>query len=81
MHQCLTILELLDSIAEYLGRTNKKSLTAFAATCRVFYDPGMNAIWKDMNSLKPLVKCFPRNTWSKEDSYLVCWYIHLQFLG
>lgn len=35
------------------------SLPSFASTCRAFEHPALNALWRDLQSVKPLVKCLP----------------------
>lgn len=35
------------------------SLPSFASTCRAFEHPALNALWRDLQSVKPLVQCLP----------------------
>ncbi|KAG2135501.1 hypothetical protein DEU56DRAFT_981123 [Suillus clintonianus] len=39
--------------------TQRRSLPALASTCRAFKHPALNALWRDLQSVKPLVKCLP----------------------
>ncbi|KIK37254.1 hypothetical protein CY34DRAFT_93075 [Suillus luteus UH-Slu-Lm8-n1] len=56
MHPALRILEVLDNISLYVGQ---KSLPALASTCRAFENPALNVLWRNLESVEPIVKCLP----------------------
>ncbi|KAH7929860.1 hypothetical protein BV22DRAFT_1001794, partial [Leucogyrophana mollusca] len=49
-------------------RPNRKQarryLAAFARTCRSFQEPALEILWSELDSLGPLVRCFPDHKWS-----------------
>lgn len=61
MHPALTNLEVICTISSY---TQRKSLPALASTCRAFKHPALNALWRDLQSVEPLVKCLPSDLFS-----------------
>ncbi|KAG1752886.1 hypothetical protein EDB19DRAFT_1670362 [Suillus lakei] len=56
MHPALTNLEVICTISSY---TQRRSLPALASTCHAFKHPALNALWRDLQSVKPLVRCLP----------------------
>lgn len=56
MHACLHISEIVQNIAYNADG----GLVSLALTCRAFYEPAMNAVWRDLPGLRPLLLCFPR---------------------
>ncbi|KAG2111176.1 uncharacterized protein F5147DRAFT_771909 [Suillus discolor] len=58
MHPALQNLEIICTISSYVKHS---SLPSFASTCRAFERPALNALWRDLQSVKPVVKCLPRN--------------------
>lgn len=68
MHRCLHLEEILQEIfknADYL------SLTVLARTCRLFYEPALNAIYWDLPGLQPLIERLPHDLWSTRSGELV----------
>ena len=37
---------------------------AVARTCKSFYEPAANALWRDLVDIAPLVRTLPQYTWS-----------------
>ncbi|KAG1900584.1 uncharacterized protein F5891DRAFT_1032737 [Suillus fuscotomentosus] len=56
MHPALQNLEIICMISSYVKCS---SLPSFASTCRAFEHPALNALWRDLQSVKPLVQCLP----------------------
>ena len=67
MHRCLCIPEILATITAAIGNVGddnylchgpsiRSSLLAFALTCRTFYEPAMDALWKEV--ISQLLGCF-----------------------
>ncbi|OAX31464.1 hypothetical protein K503DRAFT_82105 [Rhizopogon vinicolor AM-OR11-026] len=56
MHPALRNFELLSVISSY---THYGSLPALASTCRAFEHPALDVLWRDLQSMQPLVKCLP----------------------
>lgn len=40
------------------GREGERALAALAQTCRMFSEPSLNCLWRKLDSLAPLVRCF-----------------------
>lgn len=70
MHHALEIREILsiifshctplDLLSAYRDEDDSASdLLALARTCRVFKDPALDLLWRDLDDLSPLVRCLP----------------------
>ena len=55
MHRCLSAAELVDRIA----RNMDSDRLNMALACKTFYEPAMNALWRKMDGVEPLVRCLP----------------------
>ncbi|EIW81799.1 hypothetical protein CONPUDRAFT_143481 [Coniophora puteana RWD-64-598 SS2] len=70
MHPALDIVELLRHIFGYLnedfditsGCVNGRTLSALARTCQTFKEPALDALWENLSSLDPLIKCLPEGS-------------------
>lgn len=56
MHPALRILEVIDTVCSH---AEHESLPALASTCRAFEISALNALWRNLQSVEPLVKCLP----------------------
>lgn len=57
----LLIPELFYCVLGYLithCREERRTLAALARTCRAFSEPSLNRLWRRLNSLLPLARCF-----------------------
>ncbi|KAG1870229.1 hypothetical protein DFJ58DRAFT_723125 [Suillus subalutaceus] len=68
MHPALTNLEVICTISSY---TQHGSLPALASTCRAFKHLALNALWRDLQSVEPLVKCLPSDLFSIDQGRVV----------
>ncbi|KAJ7666779.1 hypothetical protein DFH06DRAFT_251248 [Mycena polygramma] len=57
MDQALFISEIFALICE--SSQSKQPLSALARTCRFFHEQALQALWREMHSIVPLLKCFP----------------------
>lgn len=80
MHSCLQINELVAIIAEgiideLLAEDWRGNLTHMALTCRTFYEPAMNALWRTLPTISALWLALPDNRvyrrWEDEYASLV----------
>lgn len=60
MHQALRIAEIMDQISWH---TDHSSLPSLALTCRTCQGPALDALWRNLPSLEPLVNCIPTHPW------------------
>ncbi|KAG1890171.1 hypothetical protein F4604DRAFT_1643764 [Suillus subluteus] len=67
MHPALQILEVIDIISSH---TEHGSLPALASTCRTFKNPALNVLWRNLQSVEPLVKCLPSDLFGIDDEGL-----------
>ncbi|KAG1816156.1 uncharacterized protein BJ212DRAFT_1272018 [Suillus subaureus] len=74
MHPALQILEVIDIISSH---TEHRSLPALASTCRAFESPALNVLWRDLQSVEPLVKCLPSDLFGIDRECLVCHSYHM----
>jgi len=61
MHLVLQKSKVLYTISSY---AHQESLLALASTCRAFEGPALDALWRDLQSVKPLVICLPSDLFS-----------------
>ncbi|KAJ7051074.1 hypothetical protein C8F01DRAFT_671588 [Mycena amicta] len=65
MHHALCVAEIVLEIAQHASGgapvtpRARKNLLAFAMTCRLFLDPALNELWRQLDSISPLLRCFP----------------------
>ncbi|KIP07536.1 hypothetical protein PHLGIDRAFT_414287 [Phlebiopsis gigantea 11061_1 CR5-6] len=74
MHRCLQITEIFSAILSAVPahgsfkREGKKSTYASVArTCKLFYEPAMDAAWAILPDIVPLVASLPGDSWAKSD--------------
>lgn len=61
MHRCLEVEDVVYLILmQCCGQRDRKSVTRLARTCRAFYEPAMDVIWRKLDSLGPLLECMPK---------------------
>ena len=63
MHRCLLIVEVVEKIAYGVD----KGLLNMALTCQAFYNPALDALWRKMRGIEPLVRCLPEHVLGKDD--------------
>ncbi|KAG2043386.1 hypothetical protein BDR03DRAFT_1087596 [Suillus americanus] len=68
MHPALTNLEVIYTICSF---TQHGSLPALASTYRAFEHPALNSLWRDLQSVEPLVKCLPNNLFGVDQGGVV----------
>lgn len=68
MHRCLCISEILREIFEYCALSNLSPLAHLARTCRLFREPALDILWRELDDVSPLMKCLPSNLWVEEES-------------
>ena len=70
MHHCLLVPEIVANIAAECNdatyMTETSSLFAMATTCRAFHESALDALYRDLWSIGPLIKCLPRDLWEEE---------------
>lgn len=49
--------KLLDAIVDIPG--GKRSVSRLARTCKSFCEPGLNVLWRELDSLVPIIALFP----------------------
>lgn len=69
MHPCMCIPEIVETVAEFLEMDwdSNPNLMAMALSCHGFYSPARAPIWRDIEGLTCLMKCFPESVWNSED--------------
>ncbi|KAG1751459.1 uncharacterized protein EDB91DRAFT_609264 [Suillus paluster] len=68
MHPALTTLDIICTISSH---TEHGSLPALASTCRAFEHPALNVLWRDLQSVGPLVRCLPSNLFGIDEGCVV----------
>lgn len=62
MHCYLRIDEVLQGIADIFELENPKTLLHMSLTCRAFFDPAMNALWRTLPDSEYLIRVLPEYT-------------------
>ena len=75
MHRCLRIQEIIHEISESISETPffrcpKLGLARLARTCKTFYEPAMDVLWRDIQDIEVLLKCFPDDTWEIKEEHV-----------
>ncbi|RDX53450.1 hypothetical protein OH76DRAFT_1223204 [Lentinus brumalis] len=70
MHRALSLQEIVREICAF-NAGDLKSLAALARTCRHYHELATQELWKEIESLVPLVKCFPEDSWTVADGELM----------
>ena len=68
MHDCLLVSEILSNILNTYDASTKagtSSLLALATTCRIFQQPALDVLYRDLKSISTLIKCLPRDLWEE----------------
>jgi hypothetical protein len=72
MHACLSVDEILRSLAyKLVGSEANATVVALACCCKSFEDPALDALWETQDRLLPLLKIFPEDVWEEEDESFV----------
>ncbi|KAF7329214.1 hypothetical protein MKEN_00182000 [Mycena kentingensis (nom. inval.)] len=66
MHHALELLEILEQIFALIG--HRATLACLARTCKTFKEPALDALWKKLVSLEPLLRCLPRDSWGDSEN-------------
>ncbi|KAG1834788.1 hypothetical protein EV424DRAFT_522215 [Suillus variegatus] len=74
--RCIMIPELLWKIFEqvnvfdpFVGST-AKTLLALALTCKLFSEPALDLVWRNLHGFEPLIRCLPKSLWKQEKKKL-----------
>ena len=80
VHRCLLVPELFQFVCEGLTHDDKRSATlaSLARTCRAFEGPALDALWRNIEGLRPLLSTMPSDLfemkpkdWSHQVNVLV----------
>lgn len=52
--------KLLDAIADAPG--GRRTVSRLARTCKSFCEPALNVLWRELDSLVPVIGLFPSHT-------------------
>lgn len=67
MHRCLQIPDIQYLIlAECFVEHERRSCAVMARTCKAFYEPAMDALWRKLDGLGPLIHCMPAELFCEE---------------
>ncbi|KAI0093422.1 hypothetical protein BDY19DRAFT_990064 [Irpex rosettiformis] len=62
MHRCLQVDDIIhELIRAFTLSRDLKSIAIIARTSTHFYEPAMNALWRRLGGLGPLLECMPAN--------------------
>lgn len=53
-----TILDCYEPVFVSDDLVERRTLAALARTCRAFSDPALDYLWRKLDSLKPLIRCY-----------------------
>ncbi|KZT72305.1 hypothetical protein DAEQUDRAFT_755160 [Daedalea quercina L-15889] len=71
MHRALAVPELMHQIVDEVDRRQPRhmpTLLAVAFTCHTFLEPALDIIWSVQNGFGHLVRCLPKEFWTRQDS-------------
>ncbi|KAF6761375.1 hypothetical protein DFP72DRAFT_842932 [Ephemerocybe angulata] len=64
MDQALHVPEVVRTVCNYL---KEKEACAMALSHRAFLEPGLDCLWRSIDSYEPLLACLPDDLWEAED--------------
>ncbi|KAJ6589738.1 hypothetical protein B0H19DRAFT_241550 [Mycena capillaripes] len=68
MHAGLRIREIVDSVVSGLdAEFETAELAALAQTCTIFHEPALDALWRNQDDLRHLLRCMPDDIWETMD--------------
>jgi hypothetical protein len=68
MHPALQNFDIICTICLYV---HHRSLSALASTCRIFERPALDVLWRNLQSVEPLIKCLPSDLFTIESGRMV----------
>ncbi|KAH7925147.1 hypothetical protein BV22DRAFT_1129254 [Leucogyrophana mollusca] len=76
MHRALLISDIILDIVQCCTITDHRgldiadgeSLARLARTCRFFQEPALDALWAELESIHPLIRCLPGDVWMRRGS-------------
>jgi hypothetical protein len=74
MHHCLQIAEITPLIMAFLVQDENRGargVLPLLKTCKVFYEPALDILWRDLDTMAPLVMCLPGDVWKIKKKLLV----------
>lgn len=74
MHHCLRVAEIMAMIMQFMvngSHRKTREVLSLLKTCKLFYEPGLDVLWQDLDYLAPLVMCFPEEQWYIKNKLLV----------
>ncbi|KAG2125761.1 hypothetical protein DEU56DRAFT_916378 [Suillus clintonianus] len=67
-HPALQNIDIICIICSYV---HDGSLPALASTCRIFERPALDVLWRNLESVEPLIKCLPSDLFGIEQGHMV----------
>jgi hypothetical protein len=75
--------KLLEAVLD--ASNGKRMLSRFARTCKAFCGPTLDILWRELDSLVPIIGLFPNNIMKKArkpgfglvSGFVACWYTML----
>ncbi|EIW55804.1 uncharacterized protein TRAVEDRAFT_22242 [Trametes versicolor FP-101664 SS1] len=65
-HRCFLLCETFELILDWLPLSQReRTLASLAATCKALNQASTPALWHSLDSLRPLLKLLPSNSWNK----------------
>ncbi len=87
MHRCLSVLEILNHVLEWLSTDGTQDITVLARVNQAFSRSALEFLWKAQSQLSVLFQCSPVDLWyifDKADGkgqILVYIYIHMLLIN
>lgn len=71
MHRCLQCYDILVDICRFIqpqdDRCYNVGLASMAATCNVFYEPAMDALWQKIPDVSAVIMTLPAHLWNETE--------------
>jgi hypothetical protein len=63
MHRCLSVLEILNCVLEWLSTDGTQDIAMLARVNQAFSRSALRFLWKAQSQLSVLFQCFPVDLW------------------
>ncbi|KAH7903692.1 hypothetical protein BJ138DRAFT_100352 [Hygrophoropsis aurantiaca] len=64
MHPALLIQDIQYCILDQI--LSKKTINAFARSCKAFTETALDTQWRDLDSFTRLIECMPHDLWNRD---------------
>ena len=58
-----------ESLMEFAGDSGLAPVAHLARTYKLFRDPALDILWRELDDFSPLIKCMPTTVWEEKEIF------------